>query len=1435
MSSTRRALRLAQILRPETTHVIAFSILLTGPLDVDRLRDTVDSVLDHLGWRGTYLLSHHSSSGGARTDESTFRTDQADSTRGVAIEVVDLRDAADPAGESRKRTDAFVDDPDGADLERPLWRSQLHRLGPDRHRLIVRVHHVLTDGAGGLRVVSHVGAVYAGSALVDDFSAGSDDDIDRAEADYRTSPRHRADAEFWSEILATHQPSTLSGHRGPPTSRIDRLTVALPAVRQPSTGEVVAAFAGLCARLLDTADVGLSLPVAARTTALRRRATAPLSNVIPLTLPGIGDADAATALDQIGTAVVRALRHQLYPREEMLRSQAGMTGFGPVVNLLPPFTPPPDTGVDWTVEVLRTGPVGDVSMTLQQADADGHRSVTWEVPADTMSAAELHTFAARFNQYLAAFIDEIDGGPAIPDTALFVDDEWQRSRVRSGPHPPPFTPTAALLDGLLADDPSAPAVIDGEITLTRAQLVARADRGARLLAEAGVTPGDRVAVCLDRSASSVVAFWAVIRAGAVWVPAQDSFLPESRTRDILGRTAIAVGLASTPHPPIPSIRWIDLDSESATHPAHDGEFRCPGADRGPDDTAYILFTSGSTGVPKGVVVPHRGLPALVADIRMKYTLNTESRMLHASSLTFDNSIVEMLAAAATGAALVVCPAAVRGGEAMARLMRRHAVSHAIVTPSVLETLPVDLADQLTQVIVGGEPIGTALIDRWADRVILRNAYGPTETRCSINISPRLRPDDTVTVGPPMTGVTETILDRHGRPAPPGAVGTLYCSGPAVGDGYLDAPELTAEAFTPSTFSSDPVMYRTGDLATWTPSGEIMILGRRDGQVKVRGLRIELGEIDAAIARTALVRRSATLLRESPTGRKALVSFVVPVAEPDSSPAEPAAALGQQLRSALTAELPSYMVPAHLTVVADLPHTVNGKLDRAALDALAIPEQRDARGPRGCHEVALARAVRTAVGAESVDPEQGFLEQGGDSLTALQVVYLLAAEGYPELSVDQLLLADNLAEVAARMADRPAETGTVRPPPEPVPARDALHPAQQTVSRDPADPCAQTIRAAFEPRPDSPIGVDAVRGVVALLLERHPMLRTVFPDGPGGRVDAVTREAARCSVVDVRHISGPIDHESLDEASRDMAAHLDVRSDPPIAVTLLITDRDVVKAVIVVAHHIAVDGHSLGLLGAEVATLLRGGRLEPPRSAPAHGTGTRLGSDDEQFWLSTLSAEPQSSWQIGGVSPADLAPASAVRRSATIDRNLGKRFHADAVRRRLTPFEAFETAVAETLAARTGNRTVLSATPVSGRGPDTRNMVGNFVFSGIVPLTAGDGDVEFAARSRRCLRAATVPMETILDLVGRPAVAGRLFPVPLLISWTPTPPEMGEFGTAHGFRPTHSRWLLQIEGNPAPSGELHLVVTTTTDGLGVHTADALLADLVERIGSSGQAG
>ncbi|UGT42360.1 amino acid adenylation domain-containing protein [Nocardia yamanashiensis] len=524
--------------------------------------------------------------------------------------------------------------------------------------------------------------------------------------------------------------------------------------------------------------------------------------------------------------------------------------------------------------------------------------------------------------------------------------------------------------------------------LTYRELDERSSRLARELIARGIGPGAVVAIGFTRSIESVAAVWAIAKTGAAYVPI-DPNLPAERSAYIATDSRAVLGLTDAAQRERfgSDIDWLELDDPDvaaaiAARPAHPISYLDRVRALNDQHPAYLIYTSGSTGRPKGVVVTHAGLAALVAATRERYGVHAGARVLHVCSPNFDVSVLELLLAFGSGATLVIAPPTVFGGPELADLLRRERVTHMLITPAALETVEPDGLDALRVVVVAGDAVGPGLVERWSAGRSFFNGYGPTEATILATTSAEMVAGEPITIGTALPGIGAMVLDTRLRPVPAGVIGELYLSGPALAQGYLGRPGLTAERFVADPHGGGARMYRTGDLVRRRPDAAIEYVGRSDFQVKIRGFRIELGEIDAVLAAHPDIEFAATLGRVAPSGATALVSYVLPRNGIELDAAE--------LTRYAGATLPGHMVPSAVIALEAIPLTPNGKLDRQALPE-PVFEAAASRAPEGPVETRLAELFTQVLGVE-VGAEDSFFAVGGDSILSIQLVSRARAAG-----------------------------------------------------------------------------------------------------------------------------------------------------------------------------------------------------------------------------------------------------------------------------------------------------------------------------------------------------------------------------------------------------------------------------------------------------------
>ncbi|TDV34269.1 non-ribosomal peptide synthetase, partial [Actinophytocola oryzae] len=568
----------------------------------------------------------------------------------------------------------------------------------------------------------------------------------------------------------------------------------------------------------------------------------------------------------------------------------------------------------------------------------------------------------------------------------------------------PIRTLPELFEQQAARTPAATALSFLDTALSYAELNARANRLARYLVTLGAGPERRVALVLPKSADLPVAMLAVLKTGAAYVPIDpdyprpriDFMLTDARPVCVVAATAVPGATVALDDDAVragvagmAAGNLTDADRHGALSPAH---------------PAYVIYTSGTTGRPKGVEVPHAGVPNLAAFLAGRCAVTPSSRVMQWASASFDATVLETWPAWAAGATLVLPPDRLAGDE-LAAFVAREGVTHTLLPPTVLATLPVESVPGLSCVIGGGEELPPDLVRRWsANGRLVLNAYGPTEITVVATMSHALDGTGTVPIGGPLDNTRVFVLDGALRLVPPGVVGELYVAGAGVARGYVGRPALSAGRFVACPFGSGERMYRTGDVVRWRRDGQLEFVGRSDDQVKVRGFRVEPGEVEAALSAHDAVARSVVTVRQDGAGPPRLVAYAVAHGATDALPV--------LLRDHLRDRLPDHMVPAAVVIVPDLPLTPNGKLDRGALPAPDFAAGAGRGGAPGTPaEELLCTLLADVLGLPKVSVDDGFFDLGGDSIIALRLVSRARAAGLV-LSVRDVFDSPTVAGLAA---------------------------------------------------------------------------------------------------------------------------------------------------------------------------------------------------------------------------------------------------------------------------------------------------------------------------------------------------------------------------------------------------------------------------------------
>ncbi|MCP2290502.1 amino acid adenylation domain-containing protein [Nocardia amikacinitolerans] len=929
-------------------------------------------------------------------------------------------------------------------------------------------------------------------------------------------------------------------------------------------------------------------------------------------------------------------------------------------------------------------------------------------------------------------------------------------------------------------------------TLTYSEFAGRVNRLARLLVSIGVGPETTVAIGMRRSLDMVVAMYAVLTAGGAYVPVDPDHPAEriqhvlrgARPVCVLSRTDDGLDLTASEGG---SRVWAVLDVDRFDFTDY-SDAPLTDADRlgalVPANAAYVLFTSGSTGEPKGVAVSHAAIVNRLLWMQAEYDLTAEDVVLQKTPATFDVSVWEFFWPLQVGARLAVArPDGHRDPRYLAELIGRERVSVAHFVPSMLAVFvaepEVARCDSLRMVFASGEalPPGPAQRLRRLTGARLHNLYGPTEAAVDVTYHEVVDTDtDGVPIGVPVANTRVYVLDSRLRPVPVGVPGELYLAGAQLARGYVGRPDLTADRFVANPFACAERMYRTGDLVRWVSAsrtdsmdgretgqperGELEYLGRTDFQVKLRGLRIELGEIEAALTALPEIDQAVVVVRDDIQ----LVAYLISASVIDVD----------TIKAALAHRIPAYMVPSAFVQVDEFPLNASGKLDRKALPAPVFAAAAF-RAPETPAQQIVARVFADVLGAPRVGLDDDFFALGGNSLTATRVVARLGAALDTQLPVRLLFDAPTVLALATRAealrgrGGRPALTA--RPRPERLP----LSPAQQRIwflNRFLADvdgPGDAVSNIPVALRLGGDLDVEALTAALGDVIERHEALRTVYPAGPDGAEQVILPR--RTPVLRREAVAEPALTERLAACA---AVAFDLTEETPLRAHLFaLTGTETAEHVLLlVLHHISADGFSLGPLAADLMTAYAARRDgDVPGWAPlpvqyADYTlwqAEILGDADDpesrahrqlEFWRRVLDDLPD---QLE--LPADRKrPAVSTHRGAThrlrIDSDLHSELRELARKRETTLFSTVHAALAVLLARLSGSADIAIGTPVAGRGEaELDGLVGMFVNtlvlrSRIDPRARFETVLdEVRSRDLEALAHADLPFERLVELVA----------------------------------------------------------------------------------------
>lgn len=958
-------------------------------------------------------------------------------------EIIDLREKSNPHEAARALMQADLQQDIRADGNKPLVFHQLIQVGDKRWYWYQRYHHLLVDGFSFPAITRQIAAIYR--AWLDGESTPDSPFTPFAEVveeyqQYRQSDAWQRDGAFWREQRKQlPPPASLSNNPLPgrsasadiirmkltaPEGAFRRLAARMPDVQRADLAlALVALWLGrLCSRM----DYAAGFIFMRRMGSAALTSTGPVLNVLPFGVR-LDAAESLPALAQrLAGQLKKMRRHQRYDAEQIVRDIGSAAGaeplFGPVLNVKIFDYHLNIPGVQAQTHTLATGPVNDLELALFP-DENGGLSIEILANKQRYDAETLAQHASR----LIGLIEQFADNPSLccGDAGMLLPTEHERlAKINDTTVEIPFTTLSALVTQQADKTPDAPALADARYQFSYREMRQQVVALASLLRERGVRPGDSVAVALPRSVFLTLALHGIVEAGAAWLPL-DTGYPDDRLRmmleDAKPKLLIATEGQLARFSDIPGLESLCYDSPL---PAEDA---APLALSQPNHTAYIIFTSGSTGRPKGVMVGQTAIVNRLLWMQNHYPLTADDVVAQKTPCSFDVSVWEFFWPFIAGAKLVMAePEAHRDPLEMQQFFARYGVTTTHFVPSMLAAFVASLTPEtarescasLKRVFCSGEALPADLCREWEQltHAPLHNLYGPTEAAVDVSWYPAWGEDlaavtgNSVPIGYPVWNTGLRILDAMMRPVPFGVAGDLYLTGIQLAQGYLGRPDLTASRFIADPFNVGERMYRTGDVARWLENGAVEYLGRSDDQLKIRGQRIELGEIDRVMQQLPdvehAVAHACVFNQAAATGGDArqLVGYLV---SQSGLPLDTAV-----LRERLREKLPAHMVPTVLLQLAELPLSANGKLDRKALPMPQLTSRVSGRAPRAGAETTIAQSFAALLDCEVNDVEADFFALGGHSLLAMKLAAQLSRIFERQVTPGQIMVASTVEQLSA---------------------------------------------------------------------------------------------------------------------------------------------------------------------------------------------------------------------------------------------------------------------------------------------------------------------------------------------------------------------------------------------------------------------------------------
>ena len=1288
----------------------------------------------------------------------------------------------------------------------PLLRVALLRLAEGEHRLVVVLHHIVADGWSMQLVVDEFATLYAacagGEAIDPTLAPRQYADHALAQRRWLASPERDAELAWWREQLGTEHPvqhlPTDHPRRPDGLARAARLDLTVPddlaaALRHRAQAEgatlfmlLLAGWQALLARWSGQHDVRVGVPIANRHRPDDAGVVGLFVNTQVLRAMLEPRASLTRVLRQVREAALGAQAHQDLPFDQLVEALAPERDLGgsPLFQVLFNHQRKDHARLRTLPGLALTDlPLPDDAAQFELAlDTsewdDGRLRASFTFAAGLFEPDTIARLARHYLRLLRAFAEMPHR--AWNEVDLLDDDE--RARLAAWGHDTrrfdAGTPVHRRFEEQARRAPQAAALVFGELTLSYAELDARANRLAHRLVALGARPDDRIGVALERGPAMIVGVLATLKAGAAYVPLDPQY-PAERLAHMIEDAGVTLLLADAGFraPSDATLHLVDPANPGLEcEPAHAPEVALHG-----DQLAYVIYTSGSTGRPKGIALSHAVLAEHTQVAIGYFGLGPGERVLQFSTINFDGFVEQLFPALACGAAVVLRGPQLWEAEAFRREVVARGVTVADLPTAYWHLLAREFAGRpaqdwgaLRQVHATGETMPVEGLRAWRaaglGRIRLLNTYGPTESAvtatthdCAAHLAPAAAMPHHVPIGRPLGGRRLHVLDAALQAAPAGVVGELYIGGALLARGYHGRAALSAERFVADPFdAAGGRLYRTGDLARWNAHGELEYLGRVDHQVKVRGYRIELGEIEARLQAQPGVRE-ALVVDQRDGADVRLVGYAC--GESLASEA---------LRAGLARVLPEYMVPAVVVVLDAPPMTPNGKLDRKRLPRIGFAE-RGHETPHGATEEALAEIWAELLGVTRIGRDDHFFELGGHSLRAVQLISRVRDRAGIELALRTVFERPRLRELAQAI-DAGRSADEIVPRAVDRDARLPLSPAQArlwlvdrlTPEHERAGLAAYNMHAAL--RLEGHLDATTLHRALAAIVERHELLRTGYVEDEDGEVAAIV--SARASIAlpltDLAGVSPEARQAWIARATAEDAAQgFDLRAPPLLRASLLRLAEDE-HLLLLCVHHIAFDGWSQSVFIDELAALypafVRGDAsplaplpLQYADYADWHArTLAATRERDAAFWRAELADAPATSSLPPDAGREGTAERSAGELALTLDTDLAAGLSDLARAHGSSLFTLLHAAFALWLQAESASDDVVIGTDVAGRSRrEFEPLLGFFV--NVVPLRSrrapglafADWLAQAKERDLRAFAHAERPFDQVVEMLGLP--------------------------------------------------------------------------------------